>query len=33
MPMPLTKASIASWVINFSQRRMARSVNNNFDGF
>jgi radical SAM superfamily enzyme YgiQ (UPF0313 family) len=33
MPMPLTKASIASWVINFSQRRMARTVNNNFDGF
>jgi radical SAM superfamily enzyme YgiQ (UPF0313 family) len=33
MPLPLTKSSIASWVINFSQRRMARTVNNNFDGF
>jgi radical SAM superfamily enzyme YgiQ (UPF0313 family) len=35
MPMPVTKANIASWVINFSQRRMARAgpANNNFDGF
>jgi radical SAM superfamily enzyme YgiQ (UPF0313 family) len=33
MPLPLTKSSIASWVINFSQRRMARTANNNFDGF
>jgi radical SAM superfamily enzyme YgiQ (UPF0313 family) len=35
MPMPLTKANIASWVINLSQRRMARTgpSNNNFDGY
>jgi radical SAM superfamily enzyme YgiQ (UPF0313 family) len=31
--LPLTKSGMASWVINFSQRRMARAVNNNFDGF
>jgi radical SAM superfamily enzyme YgiQ (UPF0313 family) len=35
LPMPLTKASIASWVINLSQRRMAQAteVQNNFDGY
>ena len=35
LPAPLTKASIASWVINLSQRRMARAENpqNNFDGY
>jgi radical SAM superfamily enzyme YgiQ (UPF0313 family) len=35
LPMPLTQASIASWVINFSQRRMARAeqAHNNFDGY
>ena len=35
LPMPLTKASIASWVINLSQRRMARAtgVQNNFDDY
>ena len=35
LPLPLTQASIASWVINFSQRRMARAeqLQNNFDGF
>ena len=34
LPMPLTQANIASWVINFSQRRMAREqAGNNFDGF
>jgi radical SAM superfamily enzyme YgiQ (UPF0313 family) len=35
LPIPLTQASIASWVINFSQRRMALAerVHNNFDGF
>ena len=35
MPMPVTKANIASWVINFSQRRMAQAgpANNNFDGY
>lgn len=35
LPMPLTQASIASWVINFSQRRMARAdhEHNNFDGY
>ena len=30
---PLTQSDVASWVINLSQRRMARTVNNNFDGF
>ena len=30
---PLTQSDLASWVINLSQRRMARTVNNNFDGF
>ena len=35
LPMPLTKSSLASWVINLSQRRMARAEHsgNNFDGF
>jgi radical SAM superfamily enzyme YgiQ (UPF0313 family) len=35
LPMPLTQANIASWVINLSQRRMARAGrrNNNFDGY
>ena len=35
MPLPVTKANIASWVINFSQRRMAQAglANNNFDGY
>jgi hypothetical protein len=33
--MPLTKANMASWVINFSQRRMVHAgpANNNFDGY
>src|ERR1017187_2302753 len=35
LPMPFTMSSIASWVINFSQRRMARAERsgNNFDGY
>jgi radical SAM superfamily enzyme YgiQ (UPF0313 family) len=35
LPLPFTQASIASWVINFSQRRMARAEqpNNNFDNY
>jgi hypothetical protein len=35
LPLPLTQASIASWVINFSQRRMARTdqPTNNFDNY
>ena len=35
LPLPLTKANMASWVINFSQRRMfqAGPANNNFDGY
>jgi radical SAM superfamily enzyme YgiQ (UPF0313 family) len=35
LPWPLTKASLASWVINLSQRRMAPAdqTNNNFDGY
>lgn len=35
LPLPLSQSSIASWVINFSQRRMARAeqVHNNFDGY
>jgi len=35
LPMPLTQSNIASWVINFSQRRMARGdlALNNFDGY
>jgi len=35
LPLPLTMANMASWVINFSQRRMfqAGPANNNFDGY
>lgn len=35
LPMPFTTANITSWVINFSQRRMARveQSHNNFDGY
>jgi len=35
LPMPLTQSNLASWVINFSQRQMARAgpSNNNFDGY
>jgi radical SAM superfamily enzyme YgiQ (UPF0313 family) len=35
LPLPLTKANLASWIINFSQRRMARAepCHNNFDGY
>jgi radical SAM superfamily enzyme YgiQ (UPF0313 family) len=35
LPMPFTTANITSWVINFSQRRMARVEEscNNFDGY
>jgi radical SAM superfamily enzyme YgiQ (UPF0313 family) len=35
LPLPVTKANIASWIINLSQRRMAQASRsrNNFDGF
>jgi hypothetical protein len=35
LPLPLTKADMASWFINFSQRRMGQAgpANNNFDGY
>jgi radical SAM superfamily enzyme YgiQ (UPF0313 family) len=35
MPWPLTKANLASWVINLSQRRMAQDgpAHNNFEGY
>ena len=36
LPLPVTQANIASWVLNLSQRKMARvsaEVNNNFDVF
>jgi radical SAM superfamily enzyme YgiQ (UPF0313 family) len=35
LPLPLTRASLASWVINWSQRRMARAegAQNNFDDY
>ncbi len=35
LPMPYTKSNVASWVINFSQRRMAQAERgpNNFDGY
>jgi len=35
LPLPVTQSSIASWVINFSQRRMASAedAHNNFDGY
>ena len=35
LPLPFTKSNLASWVINFSQRSMARTERsgNNFDGY
>ncbi len=35
LPMPVTQSSIASWVINLSQRRMAKAADseNNFDDY
>ena len=35
LPWPVTKANLASWIINLTQRRMARTEvsPNNFDGF
>jgi radical SAM superfamily enzyme YgiQ (UPF0313 family) len=35
LPLPLTQAHLASWVINFSQRRVARAEQsgNNFEGY
>jgi radical SAM superfamily enzyme YgiQ (UPF0313 family) len=35
LPLPLTKSDMASWFINFSQRRMGQAgpANNNFDGY
>ena len=36
LPLPLTEANIASWVVNLSQRKMAQlssGVNNDFDAF
>jgi len=35
VPLPVTRANVASWVINFSQRRMAHAgpAKNNFDGY
>ena len=35
LPLPVTQANIASWVINLSERRMHRSAtgNNDFDGY
>ena len=36
LPLPVTQANIASWVVNLSQRRMAllsADINNNFDAF
>ncbi len=35
LPVPMTKASIASWIINLSQRRVAQAsqAHNNFDGY
>jgi len=35
LPTSTSKASIANWVVNFSERRMARSSagNNDFDGY
>ena len=35
LPMPVTQSNIASWVINFSQRRQARveEAHNDFDGY
>lgn len=31
LPLPLTMASVASWVLNLSQRRMARNMSNNMN--
>jgi hypothetical protein len=33
LPLPVSKASIANWVVNMGERRMARSTsgNNDFD--
>ena len=37
LPMPVTQANIASWVVNVSQRQLAQrsfgGTNNNFDAF
>jgi hypothetical protein len=35
LPLPVSKASIANWVVNMSERRMAYSTrgNNDFDLF
>lgn len=36
LPLPITQANIASWIVNISQRRMAQlcdGVNDNFDSF
>ncbi len=35
LPLPTSKATIANWVVNMSERRMARSAtgNNDFDGY
>ncbi len=35
LPLPVTKANLTSWVINFSQRHVARlaQAENNFDGY
>jgi len=35
LPLPVTQANIASWVVNMSERRMAHSstANNDFDGY
>jgi hypothetical protein len=35
LPPPISQSAIASWVINFSQRRMARDgmSQNNFDAY
>jgi hypothetical protein len=36
LPLPVTQANIASWVVNLSQRSMARASvedNNNFDSY
>jgi hypothetical protein len=37
LPLPVTQANIASWVVNISQRKLAQRShgdnNNNFDSF
>ena len=36
LPLPVTQANIASWVVNLSQKKMAHlsdDKNNNFDAF